>query len=309
MFKVVLVLMLAGLTACSSFTHRRSPNQEVVLKDSKGNVVPGRVIDTKVATSTPSVEDKQPLPTTPLEAQETAREADEQASEQTAAQAQAEEMKDAVAAAAEHVRTTHGKQKREAGHVPAAKALGWLKNGNTRFVKGTFRKDGAAATDRKRLAIGQHPHSAIFTTSDSRIPPEVLFDQKLGEIFVVRTLGLSLGDNVVGSLEYAVLYLGVNNIVVLGQESGGITASAQAMTGIDLGSPAMNSLAADMKPRLNAKLSTKPGNSAEETWWNIEGVANDLLERSAILRDAVASGEVTINKSMYNLDTGRVLWK
>lgn len=303
MFKVVLVLMLTGLTACSSFTHRRSPNQEVVLKDAKGNVVPGRVIDTQVATSTPQVTEKEPLPTTPLEAQEAAE------TQQTAAQAQAEEMKDAVAAAAEHVRTTHGKQKREAGAIPAEKALGWLKNGNNRFVKGLFRKDGAAASDRKRLAIGQQPHSAIFTTSDSRIPPEVLFDQKLGEIFVVRTLGLSLGDNVVGSLEYAVLYLGVNNIVVLGQASGGITASAQAMTGIDLGSPAMNSLAADMKPRLNAKLSSKPGNSAEESWWNIEGVANELLERSAILRDAVASGEVTINKSMYQLDTGRVTWR
>ena len=296
MFKVALiVLMLSGLTACSSWTHRRTPNQEVVLKDAKGNVVPGRVVDsgTPIATA-PEVTETTAVP---VEAQE------------VEAQAQAEEMKEAVAAAAEHVQATHGKLKREAGPISAEKALGWLKNGNTRFVKGFFRKDGALAADRKRLATGQHPHSAIFTTSDSRIPPEVLFDQKLGEIFVVRTLGLSLGDNVVGSLEYAVMYLGVNNIVILGQDSGNITAAAQAMTGIDLGSPAMNSLANDMKPRLNAKLSTKPGNAAEETWWNIEGVANELMERSAILRDAIASGDVKINKSMYHLDSGRVTWR
>lgn len=296
MFKVALiVLMLSGLTACSSWTHRRAPNQEVVLKDSKGNAVPGRVIDTGAsAAAVPEVKETTSVPVGAQEA---------------AAQAQAEEMKDAVAAAAAHVASTHGKTKREAGHVPAEKALGWLKNGNTRFVKGFFRKDGALASDRKRLVIGQRPHSVVFSTSDSRIPPEVLFDQKLGEIFVVRTLGLALGDNVIGSLEYAVMYLGVNNIVILGQDSGNITAAAQAMAGIDLGSPAMNSLANDMKPRLNAKLSTKPGNAAQESWWNIDGVASEILERSAILRDAVASGEVKINKSMYHLDSGRVDWR
>jgi carbonic anhydrase len=300
MFKVALiVLMLSGLTACSSWTHRRSPNQEVVMKDSSGKVVSGHVIDSGAgAAATPEVHE---TTSTPANTQETEAHVE--------AQAQAEEMKDAVAAAAAHVQATHGKSRREAGPVPAEKALSWLKNGNTRFVKGFFRKDGALATDRKRLTVGQHPHSAVFTTSDSRIPPEVLFDQKLGEIFVVRTLGLSLGDNVVGSLEYAVMYLGVNNIVILGQDSGNITAAAQAMTGLDLGSPAMNSLANDMKPRLNAKLSTKPGNAAEESWWNTEGVAKDLLERSAILRDAVASGDVKINKSMYHLDTGRVTWR
>ena len=299
MFKVALiVLMLSGLTACSTWTHRRAPNQEVVLKDSKGNTVPGRVIDTGSSAAAPV--------TAPSAMEATSTPVDEREVE---AQAQAEEMKDAVAAAADHVVATHGKIKREAGHVPAEKALGWLKNGNTRFVKGFFRKDGALASDRKRLIIGQRPHSVVFATSDSRIPPEVLFDQKLGEIFVVRTLGLALGDNVIGSLEYAVMYLGVNNIVILGQDSGNITAAAQAMAGIDLGSPAMNSLANDMKPRLNAKLSTKPGNAAQESWWNIEGVASEILERSAILRDAVASGEVKMNKSMYSLDSGRVNWR
>lgn len=297
MFKVALVvMMLSGLTACSSWTHRRSPNQEVVLKDANGKTVPGRVIDTGSSATVPEVTETTSVP---VEAQEA----------EAQAQVQANEMKEAVAAAADHVQATHGKLKREPGQTPAAKAMGWLKNGNTRFVKGFFRKDGALAADRKRLVIGQRPHSAVFTTSDSRIPPEVLFDQKLGEIFVVRTMGLALGDNVIGSLEYAVMYLGVNNIVILGQDSGNITEAAQAMTGLDLGSPAMNSLANDMKPRLNAKLSTKPGNSAQESWWNVDGVTSEILERSAILRDAVASGEVKINKSMYRLDSGRVEWR
>lgn len=78
--------------------------------------------------------------------------------------------------------------------VPAEKALGWLKNGNTRFVKGTVRRDGQSARDRKRVANKQTPHAVVVSCSDSVAPPELIFDQKLGEIGVVRTADGSISD-------------------------------------------------------------------------------------------------------------------
>lgn len=105
-------------------------------------------------------------------------------------------------------------QGRKAGPISAEKALGWLKNGNTRFVKGFLRKDGQSAKDRKRLLTGEKPHALILSSPDSRIPPEIIFDQKLGEIFVVRTGHLDTGS--LGSIEKAVEALGVNLVVVLG---------------------------------------------------------------------------------------------
>ncbi|WP_347359674.1 carbonic anhydrase [Bdellovibrio sp.] len=242
---LLISLLALNLTACASFTRDRSPNQEtkVYLKDAKGNVkeAPAQ------ATSTGGAKEMTPV----------------QVGDDVEAQAHASEVKEAVAAAAQHIHETHGKTPREAGPVPAEKSLGWLKNGNTRFVKGTFRSDGASAKDRRRVATLQRPHAAVFTCSDSRVSPEIIFDQKLGEIYVVRTGELILDKNVQESLEYSVGTLGTNLVVVLGSDSCGDLMAA-------------------------------------------EGLGNDLLERSAILRDAVASGEVKVVKAVYNLEAGNV---
>jgi carbonic anhydrase len=108
---------------------------------------------------------------------------------------------------------------RHPGPVPAEKAFGWLKNGNTRFVKGYLRKDGESAKDRKRLVAGQHPHAVILTCGDSRVPPELIFDQKLGEIYTLRVAGNVLANNSVAGVEYAVQYLGSNLVVLLGHDN------------------------------------------------------------------------------------------
>lgn len=77
------------------------------------------------------------------------------------------------------------------------------------------------ASDLKRLSTGQKPHTIVLSCSDSRVPPEVLFDQKLGEIFVIRTAGQAIDSSVLASIEYAVSHLGTNLIVVMGHESCG----------------------------------------------------------------------------------------
>lgn len=98
------------------------------------------------------------------------------------------------------------------------KPLKWLRNGNLRYVRGRFRRDGTQSKDRQRLLIDQHPHSTIWSCSDSRIPPEVIFDQKLGEIFVVRSLELQLDLGVQRALESASTHLNIPLIVIIESE-------------------------------------------------------------------------------------------
>ena len=95
-------------------------------------------------------------------------------------------------------------------------ALRWLRNGNIRFVKNRLRHDGQSKNDIARLAKGQHPHSIILTCSDSRIPPEIIFDQKLGEIFVIRTADKALDKSVITSIESAFSNLHPRLLLILG---------------------------------------------------------------------------------------------
>lgn len=289
--KIFAILLLAiTFTACSS-SKKREPTEEtkVLLKDHQGH--------TKEA----------PLPApSHIDPTESEKEASQQAAE----------VKKAVASAAQHIQTAHSDKNlaaaaRKPGPIPADKAWGWLKNGNTRFTKGSFRKDGVSVQDRMRVASQQTPHSVILSCSDSQVPPEIVFDQKLGEVFVVRTFGQSMDNNVIGSIEQAVLDLGSNLIVVMGHEScDAISTALSSLKGMSAGSPALEGLINDLKPRLKQYATLAPSTDMlDESWSNVEGISKDLLERSAILRDAVASGEVKIVKAMYHLESGQVDWR
>jgi carbonic anhydrase len=197
---------------------------------------------------------------------------------------------------------------RKAGPVAWDKALGWLKNGNTRFVKGNLRKDGQSKKDIKRLSKSQQPHSIILSCSDSRVPPEIAFDQKLGEIFVVRAAGEVLDSATIGSIEYAVEHLGSNLIVVMGHTScGAVKAAHSAEMGGSIGSRALDDMIHDIQPRIKAYMG-KPASQdyMKESWANVKGVAKDLYERSEIVRQALLSGQVKIAEALYDLDTGVV---
>lgn len=149
----------------------------------------------------------------------------------------------------------------------ADQALQWLKNGNTRFVKNRLRNDGVSAKDRMRLIEGQKAHSVILACSDSRVPPEVIFDQKLGEVFVVRTLGHALDQTSIASIDYAVEALGAQNVVVLGHESCGATLTANQ---------------------------------------NAKAVSMELVKRSKAVKNGVESGNVKVHSAMYKLKSGQV---
>lgn len=187
-------------------------------------------------------------------------------------------------------------------------ALEWLKNGNLRFKRHHVRRDGQSAGDIARLSTGQTPHAIVLSCSDSRVPPEIVFDQKLGEIFTVRTAGEALNDNVVGSIEYAVEHLGSKLIVVMGHSScGAVKAALGTLDGKDAGTPALNGLVHDLHPHLQS-FKGKPASKdvVDESWTNTRGVAHDLLERSALLKSKFEKGEIKIETALYHLDSGDV---
>ena len=138
-------------------------------------------------------------------------------------------------------RTTHTSVERQGptthAHAgPAAPTLSpqdaWarLRAGNARFVDGRPEHPNQSFAHRIEVAKGQHPYAIVLTCSDSRVPPEILFDTGLGDIFVIRVAGNTADDAAIASMEYAVEHLHVPLIVVLGHERcGAVQAAVQAV--------------------------------------------------------------------------------
>ena len=107
-------------------------------------------------------------------------------------------------------------------------ALQSLKEGNERFVAGALTPKDDYATLREQLSAGQQPFAVVLCCSDSRVAPEIIFDQKLGDLFVIRNAGNVVDEDVLGSIEYAVEHLGTQLVVVLGHSScGAVTATCK----------------------------------------------------------------------------------
>lgn len=193
--------------------------------------------------------------------------------------------------------------------VPADKALSWLQNGNKRYVKKSHRADGKSQADRDRLAKSQRPHAIVLSCSDSHAPPETVFDQSLGEIYVVRTAGESLDSAVIASLEHAVETLGPRLLVVMGHTGcSAVSAAVHAHEHTSTGSPSLDLMIADIQPRLPAR---GPAGAASkdleiESSANAQGVAADLLKRSPLIKARVDKGELTLKPALYYNDTGLV---
>ncbi|MDD2837205.1 MAG: carbonic anhydrase, partial [Methanothrix sp.] len=113
----------------------------------------------------------------------------------------------------------------EESGISSEQALQMLMEGNARFVSGNVIHPDQTADRRSELVSGQHPFAIVVGCSDSRVPPEVVFDQGLGDIFVIRTAGQVMDKVTLASIEYAVEHLNVPLILVLGHDScGAVTA-------------------------------------------------------------------------------------
>lgn len=207
--------------------------------------------------------------------------------------------------------TSHSETKNIHSSEPSTSAdtaLGWLKNGNKRYQNGHLRNDGQSQKDRERLVDAQKPHTIILSCSDSRVPPEVIFDQKLGEVFVVRSAGEAIDNMTIASIEYAVEHLGSHLLVVLGHEScGAVKAAFGTAKGEDAGSVALNALVKDIQPRIKTFMGSKPSPAfLSETKANAFGVAHDLIGRSEIIAKKVQEKELTVQTAVYHLKSGSV---
>src|SRR6266478_1950779 len=191
-----------------------------------------------------------------------------------------------------------------AAKVSPADALARLKAGNQHFVAGKLQHPHQDSKRRAELAKGQRPFAIVLGCADSRTSPEVLFDQGLGDLFVVRVAGNILGDHVLGSIEYAVEHLGAQLIVVLGHQHCGAVQAAKETLDSKAEVPAhLNSLVTAIQPAVE----TTRGADLEATIKaNIKNVVQSLRSSEPVLKKEVEAGAITVLGAYYDLGTGAV---
>jgi carbonic anhydrase len=190
---------------------------------------------------------------------------------------------------------------------PPATVLAALEAGNARFVAGAAQHPAQDAAHREALTGGQKPEAIILSCSDSRVPPEIVFDRGLGELFVVRVAGNVLGVATMASIEYAVEHLGCSLIVVMGHESCGAVKTALTVAPDDAGSFDLGSLVAAIRPHVKdvKEAALADPTLAPAVKANVNGVCGQLL-RSPIVREHVERGAVKIVPALYHLGSGEV---
>jgi carbonic anhydrase len=198
----------------------------------------------------------------------------------------------------------------EPGAGPTAEeARQRLLDGNQRYVKGGMKACGASdAAARSKLASGQKPFAIVLTCSDSRVPPEMVFDEGLGELFVIRNAGNVADPIVLGSIEYAAEHLGSPLVVVLGHERcGAVTAAVD-------GGKVVGNLAAVVKAvapavkraKATAHDASKDALVEAAVVENARMVADGLTRQSPVLKRLRAVGKLQIVAARYDLDDGSV---
>ena len=180
----------------------------------------------------------------------------------------------------------------------AGEALQMLKDGNERYIKGEFIQKINYNADREALISCQKPFVAILTCSDSRVAPEIIFDQKLGDIFIVRNAGNIASKTALGSLEYAIEKLNVKLIVVCGHSRCGAIAAAYEGSKEEY-SQNIQHIIKHLSPAIK-----KGGDKNKVIYNNIE-----------IMVEKIKTDEIIINKTdvlvagaYYDIETGIVDW-
>jgi carbonic anhydrase len=188
--------------------------------------------------------------------------------------------------------------------VAPAEAISKLKEGNGRYAGGNLQHPGQTTERRAELAKSQHPFATIVGCADSRVPPEIVFDQGLGDLFVVRVAGNVIDDHGLGSIEYAVDHLGVRLIVVLGHQSCGAVQAAKETIAAKGKAPAhIQSLVTAIRPAVEATVHDDLEATVKA---NVKDVVRALRSSMPVLKPKVDSGDVRVIGAFYNLDTGGV---
>jgi carbonic anhydrase len=182
-------------------------------------------------------------------------------------------------------------------------ALNKLVEGNLRYVnsKTVCLEDWSA----KRLAQtqGQAPFAVIVTCSDSRVPPEIIFDQALGDLFVIRVAGNVVDDFAIGSIEYGVTVLGADLVVVLGHSNCG--AVDGALKGLKFDNHIQEVLNA-IQPAIEADKGTSENSLEKAIKANVRHVEDKLKSSKPVLAKLLEQGKLSILGGYYDLSSGKV---
>lgn len=182
-------------------------------------------------------------------------------------------------------------------------SLNQLMQGNKRYVDSRLIHPDQSIERRLELKHGQHPFAIILSCSDSRVPPEVIFDQGLGSLFVIRVAGNVLDPIITASIEYAVLHLNVALIVVMGHSKCGAVGAACQHAQLEGQLP---NLMSALSPALD-KAKDLLGDFVQNAMVaNVKNVVDELEQTGANFSVMVNTGKLTIVPTYYDIDTGVV---
>jgi carbonic anhydrase len=183
-----------------------------------------------------------------------------------------------------------------------------LKEGNERFVSGQVQHPSQSVEDRARLTNGQKPTAVVFGCSDSRVAAEIIFDQGLGDMFVVRTAGHVADSAVLGSIEYAVTVLDVPLIVVLGHDScGAVKATLSALEDGEVPGGYVRDIVERVTPSILLGRHAGLTRVDEFEARHVNETVVQLRVRSAPVAQRIIEGRVAIVGLTYHLADGRVV--
>lgn len=187
--------------------------------------------------------------------------------------------------------------------VKADSALKMLEAGNERFVAGDLQSPNQKPSRRIATENGQKPFAVVVTCSDSRVPPEIIFDRGVGDIFVIRAAGNLLDDYGVGSVEYAVEHLGAKLVMVLGHSKCGAVKAA-------LASPdapgKIGKITKDLQQavKYGRELPGDPLENAINA--NVLMIVKQLKESKPIMEEMIKEKGVKVVGGVYDIKTGKV---
>ena len=189
-------------------------------------------------------------------------------------------------------------------NLSAKQALKKLEKGNKRFVELKLKHPDENKARRKEMLKGQHPFVVILSCSDSRVPPELIFDQGLGDIFEIRNAGNVLDDHVIGSIEYAVMHCGVKLIVVMGhQDCGAINATLSGVSETKY----IQSLEDSIQPAVEeCRAKGLEINSDNVVKAHVMQDIEELMQDDEELVKYMKKHNVKIVPAYYHLDSGKV---
>lgn len=190
-----------------------------------------------------------------------------------------------------------------ASSVTPDQALQMLIDGNRRYITGKAEHPHQSEERRAEVLAGQHPFVTLLSCSDSRVPPEVFFDQGIGDLFIIRNAGNIVDDVVLGSIEYAAEHLGVPLIMVLGHtKCGAVTATVQG--GEVPGH--IGSIVKTIQPAVAAS-KDEPGDAVlNAIRANVRLMVEQIKNCEPILAELRHHGKIMVVGGLYNLDSGQV---